>query len=176
MVCLLPIRIKSFSLFFINIIIMISLLKVVSIFLSYNFSSLVVKHPFFGNSVNSWTIFIGLLLLRDSISIFMFSHAILKIILSNYFAVRPHFAWTDVALAYIWACWTFAMHIFVNIRELEHVFKWISTVCHHWSKKWIPLKTSKSSHHLVHFSEWVLHFHPSELTILVLAFSAHILL
>lgn len=152
---------------------MICLLDVTTISLFYYFTSFVIKHSFLSNSVYPWAVFVGLLFLRYGIAFAVLTHAILEIVFTNYFSIWPHFWWANKTLADIWSLNSSLMYIFVGIRELKHVLKWISTEAHHSPKERIICKSSKTSHHLIHSWEGIHTIYPLNLLILATSSSTH---
>lgn len=105
---------KSLLLVLIHIIIMISFLNLTSFFLFYNFVSLIVKHSLLSNSINSITIFIGLLFLWNCLVSFMLPGAILIIAFLINFTISTHCWWAYKGLADIWSFFTIFMNIFMH--------------------------------------------------------------
>lgn len=79
--------------FFVNIVVMIGLLNVITSFFFDNFMSLIIKHSLFSDSFDSIVIFVGLLFLRDCLSIFVLTSRILEVALGIDFSVGSH-CWT----------------------------------------------------------------------------------
>lgn len=152
-----PIRVEPPRLLLINIIVMVSFLNIITNFLFNNFPPLIVQHSLLSNPIDSRAVLVCLLLLRNSIPSFVLSHIIFKVVLSDYFTIRTHFWRADEALANVGTGDTFLVHIFMGIRELKHIFEWVSAAeFHHSPKEGIAIKTSEASHYLVDFSKGVI--------------------
>lgn len=168
-----PIVVELTCFFLIDVVVMISLFIITTILLPHNFSTFVIKHAFLGNSVHPRAIFVSLLFLRDSVTIFMLAHTVLKIVLLNNFAIRTHFARAHKTLANIGASGAFAVHIFVHIRELENILKRVCSEGHHISKERVTSEATEAPHKLVHVGEGVMHVHPCDLLAMAVSSSAH---
>ena len=81
---------ELWCLFFGNIVVMIGLLNFITSFFFDNFMPLIIKHSLFSDSFDSIAIFVGLLFLRDSLSIFVLTSRILEVALSIDFSVGSH--------------------------------------------------------------------------------------
>lgn len=103
----------------------------------------------------------------------MFPHAVLEIVLSDYFAIGTHLAGADIALADVRASGTFTVHIFMHIRKFKNILKRVSPESHHLSKKWITAEASEPPHELMHVSEGVMHVHPGDLLAVTVASLTH---
>jgi uncharacterized membrane protein len=86
-----PILIKPVSFFLINIIVVIGFLYFLASFLSDHLPSPIVQHSLFGDAIYTIVVFVGLVLLRDSISILMLSHVIFKVVFSMDLSIGSHF-------------------------------------------------------------------------------------
>lgn len=114
-----PFWVKLMSLFFINIIVVISFFDIVASFFPNNFSAFVIEHPFFGNSIDSEIVPVGLLLLRNGLSSFVLASIVLVIVFSYHFPIWPNLWWTHKALADIGTLYTFAVKVLVNWIKKE---------------------------------------------------------
>lgn len=107
----------------------------------------------------------------------MLSHGILEIVFPDHPAIWAHFSRTNITLAHVGPLRTLAMHILVDIRELEHIFKWITHAhAHHGPKKWITPEASESPHHLMHLPKRVMTVQSLNLSGLTVSPPTHFLL
>lgn len=141
-------------------------LNVIASLFPYDFAASVIQHPLLSNTVESVSVAVGLLLLRNCLPSSMFAHVILVIVFPEDLPVGSHHRRTHEALADVRAFDASAVHIFmdydkalVTVRETEHVLEWVATQCHHHHAHdhGVLLQSPEAGHHLLDVLERVHH-------------------
>jgi len=94
-----PRLMEFWCLIFIDVVIVICFLNIITSFLFHNFMSLIIEHSLLSDSFDTITVFVSLLFLRDSLSIFVLSSSVLKVALCINFTIRSHCRTTYKCLA-----------------------------------------------------------------------------
>lgn len=125
---------------------------IISSFLSDYFSTFIIKHPFLSNPFDSIVVLVSLLLLRDSLTIFMLSRTVLKVTFTLHFTISTHRGRAYKSLTNIGPFFPWIMKPPMNIWEVHHLFK---RIFHESIWKQIITKhtTPKRSHDLVHLGK-----------------------
>lgn len=108
-----PFRIKFLWLLLIYIIVVIRFFHILPNFLPNYFTTSIIKHSFLSNSIHPFSVFVGLLFLRNSIACPMFAHVVLEVVFSNHPAVWTHSWWTHETLKHVGPLSTSLMHVFM---------------------------------------------------------------
>lgn len=90
---------ESVGLVVFQVVVMIGLLNLVSPFLLYYFVAAIVEHPLLGYPLDSVAVAIGLLLLRDGLTVLVLACAVLVVALLLHLSVGTHGGRGDVGLA-----------------------------------------------------------------------------
>lgn len=165
-----PRLMEVLCLVFFDIVVVIGLFDVISSFLSDDFMSLVIEHSFLGYSLDTVAIFVGLLFLRYGFSILVFSSCVFVVTLSVHFSIRTHYGTTHKCLtdirSILCSSMSLLMHYLdksITVRKSHHPFHGVSKWSHYEIifnevviEETHPSKTSKTSHYLVHLSEWIM--------------------
>lgn len=95
---------------------MIRLLNLIIALLLFNdLPSLIIQHPFFSDSLDSITVFVGLMLLGDCLTVLILPCAVLEEGLVPHFSIGTHGRTANVGLADIRTTVSRAMKFFVPI-------------------------------------------------------------
>ena len=125
---------------------------IITLLLFHYLPALVVQHSLLRYSPQSIIVFVSLLLLRNCMTVFVLSCAVLEVALVFYFAVGTHSRGTDVSLADIRAFLACVVQSFVGPRKVQHVFKGVSKCSAEATKAHIP----ERSHNLIHLTKGVI--------------------
>lgn len=131
---------------------MVGLLNFISLLFLHDLMASIIKHTLLSNPLYSIIVLVSLLLLGDSLSVFILACTVFKVGLLLYFTIRTHLGRTYKSLADVGTLLSRSMKITVCIWKLHHLLKRIAERSHKSSwEKVIPTKRTKLFHNLMHF-------------------------
>lgn len=105
---------------FLNIVVVVGLLYLVSFLFFHYLMSTIIQHSLLGDPLNSLIVLVGLLFLRNSLSILILPCTIFKVGLLLNFTIWAHLGRTHKSLADIGAFLSRAMKIAMGVGKLHH--------------------------------------------------------
>lgn len=149
-----------------HVIVVIALLDLLTTFLLHNLVATVVQHSLLGYPLYAVTILVGLMLLRDRLTVLVLAGAVFKVGFLLHLAVLSHLGGAYKGLADVGTSLSSSMQALMCLRKLHHFFKGVLHGSKQRStKEIVSSKGSKLPHNLMHLFKGI----PPEVINLIIA-------